>query len=815
MASKMIRQHDGFDGSSPFGNPLRFIFPKGSHSTSKLISLQSSFDQTFADNLTRLKPGDTCNFPTLSWMRRAIDSLFENHKLVKNLVADLEYPSTLWDEKWIEFFLYDSVKFLDVCIALISEVSRLEQQQILLRYALQLLDFSCPASPEQLQRATGALFDWMQKLDLRSPKLKDAPVFLQSLEGTLHFPKVKNSSKGKVVMRAMYAMKIHMIFVSSVLLLILSGCSKPLVNLQIPNDLPWAKAFDELQALVKTELEKSSIVMPKELLRVDASSRHLHVSTTEVEQMAMESWGWLLFRKLLVFLASLGIPFLIEHLCRRGGTKGRTKPALPPSASPFPFLCHLVQHRGSLAGVPILLRRFHSLYGPIFSLRLLPFSKPSIFISDASLAHSALVCHAEVFSDRPPPVEPARFLTARSHDISSANSGPLWLLLRRNLESEILHTSRLRLFAPARQFALRQLLDNLRGQFNGDVVAKETFNPAILSIFSSICFGQKLADTVVSEIESLQAFLLGLFTSFNVFAVFPALTKLLFHKKWKEIISARRRQMEIFLPLIRARQTRKQSISGVDYQYCYVDSLLDLRLPSEGGRGLSDDETVNLCHEFLSGAATTATAMEWTMAELVKRPGLQSNLSVEIESVARSAGEALEEEDFLRMPYLQALIMESLRRHPPSHFVLPHSVTEDIHFKGFLIPKGAEVHFAVADVNWNEKKWEEPMEFRPERFMAEGGFDLTGNVEIKMMTFGAGIRMCPGYGLAILLLQFLVANLVRELDWKPVEEDRVDLSEKLDFTTVMKNPLRVRVLPRKQTGTKFITFFFFYLTLVC
>ncbi|KAK8942283.1 Cytochrome P450 89A2 [Platanthera guangdongensis] len=262
-----------------------------------------------------------------------------------------------------------------------------------------------------------------------------------------------------------------------------------------------------------------------------------------------------------------------------------------------------------------------------------------------------------------------------------------------------------------------------------------------------MCFRKKLNESEIREIASLQLFLLRTFTSFNVFVVFPAITKVLFRKRWEEIIRARRKQEDIFLPMIRARQDRKQLPEGKQngFDYCYTDSLLDIQLPDEGGRGLTDDEMVSLCHEFLSGGAdTTTTALEWTMAELVHNQGLQSNLLIEIETLTGS------EDDLQRMSYLKAVVMESLRRHSPGHFVLPHSVTKDVIVDGFLIPKGVQAHFAVADVNWDGRKWEEPMEFRPDRFMA-GGYgeelDITGRREIKMMTFGAGRRMCPGYGL--------------------------------------------------------------------
>ncbi|XP_043691678.1 cytochrome P450 89A2-like [Telopea speciosissima] len=145
-----------------------------------------------------------------------------------------------------------------------------------------------------------------------------------------------------------------------------------------------------------------------------------------------------------------------------------------------------------------------------------------------------------------------------------------------------------------------------------------------------------------------------------------------------------------------------------------------------------------------------------------------------------------------------AEVLEGLRRHPPGHFVLPHAVTEDIVLDGHVIPKNAAVNFTVAEMGRDLKVWKDPMEFKPERFLGDEGkqFDITGSREIKMMPFGVGRRICPGLGLAVLHLEFFVANLIRDYKWTAVEGVDVDLSEKLEFTVVMKNPLQAHISPR-------------------
>jgi len=115
-----------------------------------------------------------------------------------------------------------------------------------------------------------------------------------------------------------------------------------------------------------------------------------------------------------------------------------------------------------------------------------------------------------------------------------------------------------------------------------------------------------------------------------------------------------------------------------------------------------------------------------------------------------------------KLPYLKCVVLEGLRLHPPGHFVLPHKVNEDVVMNGYLVPKNWTVNFMVAEMGRDPRVWEDPMEFKPERFLNDKTFDIIGSKEIKMMPFGVGRRICPGYKLALLHLEYFVANLVLE-----------------------------------------------------
>ncbi|KAK4788509.1 hypothetical protein SAY86_019828 [Trapa natans] len=428
-------------------------------------------------------------------------------------------------------------------------------------------------------------------------------------------------------------------------------------------------------------------------------------------------------------------------------------------------------------------------------------SRPMIFVSSRSLAHEALIQNGAVFADRPPAPPTSRIVSCDQHNISSAFYGPTWRTLRRNLTAEILYPSRIKSFSQARKWVLGILLDRLASAGPATAVqAVDHFQCAMFGLLALMCFGDRLDERQIKEVEATQRALLLSGRRLSVINFWPRVGKILFRRRWEEFEKKRRDESEVLIPLIRARsEARSKNNSRTDNVVCYVDTLLNLELQEEGGkRKLTEAEIVTNCSEFLNGGTdTTATALEWIMANIVKHPAIQERLYEEIrEAVGRDAAD-VEEEDLQRLPYLKAVVLEGLRRHPPGHFVLPHAVSEDTELGGFRVPKQGSLNFMVADIGWDPAVWEDPMEFRPERFLASGGaaeaFDITGTREIKMMPFGAGRRMCPGYALALLHLEYYVANLVWAFEWKAAKGEEVDLSEKQEFTVVMKNPLQAVV----------------------
>ncbi|KAJ4832414.1 hypothetical protein Tsubulata_031419 [Turnera subulata] len=259
-----------------FGNPFRMISPKSSQLSPRLQAQLNAFEETLGDRLRKLIPQDKNEILSLTWMKSAMESLCESHTDIKTLITNLELPVTDWDEKWIDVYLDISVKLLDICIAFSSEITRLNQGHLLIQCVLHNLE-SDPS--KKFVRARATLDSWRQHIGSKNPRLHNCGSILNSLVESLDLPKVKNSAKGKVLMRAMYGVKVQTVFICSVFAAAFSGSSKNLLHLHISDAMLWAQAYSDLQTCINGEIKDlflhGNFTVLKELEAVDLIAKKL------------------------------------------------------------------------------------------------------------------------------------------------------------------------------------------------------------------------------------------------------------------------------------------------------------------------------------------------------------------------------------------------------------------------------------------------------------------------------------------------------------------------------------------------------------
>lgn len=176
---------------------------------------------------------------------------------------------------------------------------------------------------------------------------------------------------------------------------------------------------------------------------------------------------------------------------------------------------------------------------------------------------------------------------------------------------------------------------------------------------------------------------------------------------------------------------------------------------------------------FIAGTETTSSTVEWGIAEIVKNPTIHTKLTAELDRVV-GCDRFVEESDIPNLPYFQATVKELFRIHPATPLLLPRRNDQDCYVSGYHIPKHTTVFVNVWGMGRDPKLWEDPMEFRPERF--EGlEMDVKGQ-DFELLPFGSGRRLCAGMRMGHTMVHYELASLVQAFEWEiereMVEDDR-------------------------------------------
>ena len=363
----------------------------------------------------------------------------------------------------------------------------------------------------------------------------------------------------------------------------------------------------------------------------------------------------------------------------------------------------------------------------------------------------------------------------------------------------MLSATKLKEFGSLRDVSMDKLIDRLRmeAEINGGAVwVLRNARFAVFCILLSMCFGVEMDEETIEKMDDMMKTVLITLDP-RIDDYLPLLSPF-FSKQKKAAMEVRKKQVETLVPFIDRRRTALEN-PGSDPSaaaFSYLDTLFGLKIE---GRKTSptNPELVTLCSEFLNGGTdTTGTAVEWAIARMIDNPEIQTKLYSEIKKTV--GDRKVQEKDMEKMPYLNAFSKELLRKHPPTYFSLTHAVTEPAKLAGFDIPVDACVEIFLPAISEDPQLWKNPEKFEPERFISGGeDADITGVTGVKMLPFGVGRRICPGLGMATVHVNLMLARMVQEFEWRAYPEiGKIDFSEKLEFTVVMKNPLRAKIKPR-------------------
>ncbi|WP_225725743.1 MULTISPECIES: cytochrome P450 [unclassified Nocardia] len=232
----------------------------------------------------------------------------------------------------------------------------------------------------------------------------------------------------------------------------------------------------------------------------------------------------------------------------------------------------------------------------------------------------------------------------------------------------------------------------------------------------------------------------------------PALRLGLFgHAPWDRFLAARDRLDELLRADI-ARRRADSTTARPDILSALLNCTYD------DGSPISD---ADLCEQLrtllVAGHETTATTLVWALFHLHREPALLGPLRAEVLAAGRGASAT----ELAGLPYLDAVCQETLRLHPPVPIVL-RGLTESFTLRGVPLAPGDIMGVAVPLLHSDPEIWDEPEQFRPERFLDRGEKGKYSMFEFA--PFGGGHRRCVGATLAEYELRIALATIVSRVE---------------------------------------------------
>lgn len=405
------------------------------------------------------------------------------------------------------------------------------------------------------------------------------------------------------------------------------------------------------------------------------------------------------------------------------------------------------------------------------------------------------ILSSSAFADRPVKESAYELLFHRA--MGFAPYGEYWRNLRRISATHLFSPKRISCFGEFRREIGTKMVTEIASlmETDGHVRVKRvlhfgSLNNVMRSVFGK-CYDFEEKDGRELEYLVSEGYeLLGIFNWSDHFPLLGWLDLQGVRRRCKELVA----RVNIFVGKIIEEHRFKRAINAGTAAdegfHDFVDVLLDMEM----GNKLNDSDMIAVLWEMIfRGTDTVAILLEWILARMVLHPDIQAKAQSEIDMVV-GAHRVLCDSDLPNLPYLLAIVKETLRTHPPGPLLSwARLAIHDTRVGPHMIPAGTTAMVNMWAITHDEKIWSQPKEFMPERFLEED-VAIMGS-DLRLAPFGSGRRVCPGKAMGLASVQLWLAQLLQGFKWVP-SDNGVDLSECLKLSLEMKDPLVCKAISR-------------------
>ncbi|KAI0088573.1 cytochrome P450 [Irpex rosettiformis] len=432
----------------------------------------------------------------------------------------------------------------------------------------------------------------------------------------------------------------------------------------------------------------------------------------------------------------------------------------PPGPPRLPFLGNILQVPRQFQSLPFL--EWSTQYGPIFSLDLLG---QNIIVLNTFKAASDLLDHrSNIYNSRPhmtmvqdiicggtfPPLEADSDLWRKWRRASHETYGPEGVEKYQANQAEAAALATLRTIIDPNGW------ENNIEVYTASIIFSTVYGwPPLEANSPALKVAFELSERISSSIVP-GAFLVDIFPLMKFLPAWMARWKregMTFHDKMSAVLE------KYFADAI------DETDSG-NVQTCYVSELAR----TVDRHGFSKKTSAWISGTMLAaGADTITTSLSNFLLAMLNYPDVMRKAQAELdEVVGRERIPTFGDKD--NLPYIRAIVRETLRWRPVSPIGLPHVATEDNWYEGYFIPKGTAVFGNIWAMNRDPSIYPDFDVFRPERFLDESGAVETSPPNARQSghaTFGFGRRICIGMHFADQALFIAIATMLWAFDIKP------------------------------------------------
>ena len=215
------------------------------------------------------------------------------------------------------------------------------------------------------------------------------------------------------------------------------------------------------------------------------------------------------------------------------------------------------------------------------------------------------------------------------------------------------------------------------------------------------------------------------------------------------------------------------------------EDILSLLLTAryEDGQPMSDQSiTDELMTMLFAGHETTASSLAWSFYWLHRLPQIGQKCRQELDSLAKNT----EFTDIAKLPYLSAIVSETLRLNPVVVFV-GRQLKQPFELMGYQLEAGTSLFPCIYLTHQREDLYSEPKKFKPERFI-ERQFS-----PYEYLPFGGGNRRCLGYAFALFEMKLVLATIMSQIKLELLEH-RPLKSGRRGFTFTPEGGVKMKVI---------------------